>query len=132
MKRKKYLTNRVIVAAVGFLIQLFWIIFPMLKLGEYSGWINGGLKILSLLIVLYIIRKDENSAYKIAWIILIVSLPLFGGILYLFFGDKNPSKKMRRRLDAEHLQMEREFQDDGTTLDEMRQQMPGRPESAPI
>ena len=28
MKRKKYLTNRVIVAAVGFLIQLFWIIFP--------------------------------------------------------------------------------------------------------
>ena len=120
MKRKKYLTNRVIVAAVGFLIQLFWIIFPMLKLGEYSGWINGGLKILSLLIVLYIIRKDENSAYKIAWIILIVSLPLFGGILYLFFGDKNPSKKMRRRLDAEHLQMEREFQDDGTTLDEMR------------
>ena len=34
-------------------------------------WVNGLLNALSLLIVLYLVRKDENSAYKVGWIALI-------------------------------------------------------------
>ena len=42
-------------------------------------WLNGLLKALSIVIVLYLVRKDENSAYKIGWIVLIGLLPLLGG-----------------------------------------------------
>ena len=49
-------------------------------------------------IVLYLVRKDENSAYKIGWIVLIGLLPLLGGALYLAFGNKAPAKYLRERM----------------------------------
>ena len=53
---------------------------------------------------MYIIGKDDNSAYKIGWIVLIMALPLFGGLFYLFSGDKKPARRMRNRLHAQHEQ----------------------------
>ena len=38
---------------------------------------------------LYIINKDDASAYKITWLVLIAAVPFVGGVLYLFLGDKN-------------------------------------------
>ncbi len=60
----------------------------------------GMLRLLSLFIVLYLVRKDENSSYKIIWIVLIGLLPLLGGALYLVFGNKAPSKGMRPRMQS--------------------------------
>ena len=48
--------------------------------------------------MLYLVRKDENSAYKIGWIVLIGLLPLLGGALYLAFGNKAPAKHLRERM----------------------------------
>ena len=48
--------------------------------------------------MLYLVRKDENSAYKIGWIVLIGLLPLLGGALYLAFGNKAPAKYLRERM----------------------------------
>ena len=45
--------------------------------------------------MLYLVRKDENSAYKIGWIVLIGLLPLLGGALYLAFGNKAPAKYLQ-------------------------------------
>ena len=60
--------------------------------GTGRVWVNGLLNALSLLIILYLVRKDENSAYKVGWIALIGILPLLGGALYLAFGNKRPSQ----------------------------------------
>ena len=120
MKYKKVITNRILITAILLLVQAVWMAVAVLKLSNYSIWINIAFSVLSILMVLYIIGKDENSAYKIAWIILILCLPLFGGLLYLFFGNKTPSKKMRKRLNQMHKQMEKEFKSDETALDEMR------------
>ena len=51
--------------------------------------------LLSFIAVLYIVNKDDENGYKIVWIILILSFPVFGGSLYLLFGNKKPAKKMR-------------------------------------
>lgn len=50
--------------------------------------------------MLYLVRKDENSAYKIGWIALMGVLPLLGGALYLSFGNKRPAKRLRSKLQA--------------------------------
>ncbi|MCD2491013.1 cardiolipin synthase [Lacrimispora sp. NSJ-141] len=120
MKYKKLITNRILITGLLLIIQVVWMAILLLKLGNYSVWINIAFSVLSVLIVLYIIGKDENSAYKIAWIILILCLPLFGGLLYLCFGNKNPSKKMRKRLELEHRRLEKEFQGDDMAIDEIR------------
>ena len=90
--------NRATITVVLVLLQVVWLLWMFFALATGRVWINIGLRILSALIVLYLVRKDENSAYKIIWIVLITTLPLLGGALYLVFGNKAPSRRLRERM----------------------------------
>ena len=94
-----FISKRVFVVGLIILVQILWGISMLTRLTEYSDELNIFFEFLSLLVILYIINKDDNPAYKLAWIIPILSFPLFGGILYLLFGDKRPTKKMRIQMD---------------------------------
>lgn len=101
-KQVRRIFNRILLTVILILIQIIWSTIFLLKLTDYSTLISAGFTILSLFMVAYIISKDDNAAYKIGWIVLIMALPLFGGLFYVCFGDKKPSKKMRRKLGLEH------------------------------
>ncbi len=53
---------------------------------------------LSVVMVVWLVRKEDNPAYKTAWIVVILSFPLFGGVFYLFWGNTpfNQSKLRHR------------------------------------
>ena len=94
--------NRVTVTVILVALQLLWLcwVFFSITTGTGRMWVNGVLNALSLLIILYLVRKDENSAYKVGWIALIGILPLLGGALYLAFGNKRPSRRLRLKMQA--------------------------------
>ena len=94
--------NRITVTVVLVALQLAWLawVFFALTTGAARVWVTGVLNGLSLLIILYLVRKDENSAYKVGWIALIGLLPLLGGALYLAFGNKRPAKRLRLKMQA--------------------------------
>lgn len=94
--------NRVTITVVLVALQLLWLCWVAFAITTGTGrvWVNGLLNALSLLIVLYLVRKDENSAYKMGWIALIGILPLLGGALYLAFGNKRPAKRLRLKMQA--------------------------------
>ena len=92
------LLNRATITVALVLLQVGWLLWAFSYLTAGRVWINAALRVLSLFIVLYLVRKDEDSAYKIIWIVLIGVLPLLGGAMYLVFGNKAPSKGMRRRM----------------------------------
>ncbi len=96
----RILTNRIVVVAVLVVAQLVCLCELFFGLAEYQYAVQMGLNLLSVLMVLYLIRKDLTPAYKIAWILLCCMLPLLGGALYLLFGNKRPGRQMRRRMDA--------------------------------
>ncbi len=93
-----FLQKRAVIIGVIILIQILWGFSMLTKLTEYSDLLNLLLEIISLGTILYIINKHDNPAYKLAWIIPILIFPLFGGILYLCFGDKRPTRRMRRQM----------------------------------
>jgi len=99
IKFLNFISKRVFIVGVIILLQIFWGISMLTRLTEYSSALNMLLAALSLLVVLHLISKDDNPAYKLAWIIPILTFPLFGGILYLTFGDKRPTKRMRIQMD---------------------------------
>lgn len=90
--------NRVVITVILVAIQVAWLLWAFFSLTTGRVWVNAALRALSVVIVLYLVRKDENSAYKIIWIVLIGTLPLLGGALYLLFGNKAPAKRMRLRM----------------------------------
>lgn len=97
-KVRRLLFNRITITGALILIQLAWLLAAFTELAYLSPWIGAGLSAMSLLVVLYIVRKDDNPAYKIGWIILILLIPLLGALLYLCFGNKRPARGMRRRF----------------------------------
>ena len=96
----KILKSRLVLVGVAILLQILWWVLFMGRLTSYSVFLNALFRVVSLGILLYLIRKDENSSYKIAWIILVMGVPLFGGILYLLIGNKKPGKRLAVRMAA--------------------------------
>lgn len=52
----------------------------------------------SFLMVLHIVNSRANPGYKIAWIIPIMSFPIFGLLLYLLFGGNQLSKRQKEKM----------------------------------
>lgn len=109
------LLGRMSVTMLIIAVEIFWMIAFGLWLSNYAAWIDSFFTLVGLIVVCYLILKDENQSYKLTWIVVISFLPLFGGMMYLMFGNKRPSRQMRKRLervDALHREL-------------MEQQQPG-------
>lgn len=94
-------TDRVFVTGVLILVQLFWFLFVFIHLTRYSALLTALLQVASLVIVLGLVKSDDNPSYRIAWITLVMALPVFGGFCYLIAGNKRPSRRMRKRIEVE-------------------------------
>ena len=81
-------------------VQVMLLVALVEWLSPYAAMINFVLSILSLILVLYIIIKREEPAYKTLWLLVILPFPLAGALLYLFFGDKRTAKPLAKRLGA--------------------------------
>ena len=96
----KYLTHRMAIVSLLILLQIVWIALLFIRFTSYSQMISIAFRVLSMLVVLYIIRRNDNPAVKLAWIVVILMFPIFGGLLYLFIGGKKPIRNMRRKMES--------------------------------
>ncbi len=98
MKLLKIFLSRIFIFGLLIILQAIWIVlFTSTVLASYY-WLKPVLFIMSMLVVLWLVNKDENPSYKISWIILILIIPVFGGLLYLMIGNKKPSRKIRKKI----------------------------------
>lgn len=100
-KLLKKVFSRTVVTALLIIIQVAWLAALLLKLGNSLPAIQTVLRILSLVAILFVIKSDMNPSYKIGWILLIAVLPILGGLMYVIFGNKRPTKNMREMLRAQ-------------------------------
>ncbi len=61
---------------------------------------------ISLLAAMHIINKNSNPAIKIAWLIPLFTLPIFGGLLYLMFGGHHKNRRLNDAGDNMRAQYE--------------------------
>lgn len=92
--------RRVLSILPAVLLQGLWAVILLNWLAPWAGLITFVLSILSLIFVLYIITKRDEGTYKILWLLVILTFPLPGAALYLFFGDKRTTKPLKKQLDA--------------------------------
>ena len=85
-KLAKLIFNRIFYVAVAMLVQLGWILMMVLRLAAYSRYIDIGLRLIGIVLVLWILNKEINPSYKLAWTMLILILPILGVVLYFVFG----------------------------------------------
>ncbi len=91
--------NRLTVTVFLILVQVGWFAVTLLALTEYGTWVSMIFSVASALMALFIIWRDDNPAFKIGWILLVGLLPVLGVTMYIFFGNKRPSKSLKRKID---------------------------------
>ena len=82
---KRLIFNRVVLTGLLVLFQLGFIVFELQKLGSFYLYLSVILRGISVLVTFYLIYKPTNPEIKIAWIVPVLLLPLFGGAFFLLF-----------------------------------------------
>ena len=95
----KLLFNRIFYVAVALLIQLGWILITVWKLSAYSQYFSVGIRIVSIIVVLWIVNKNMNPSYKLGWTLLIMAAPAFGLVLYLVFGNSRIANAFQKKYE---------------------------------
>ena len=66
------------------LLQIILLFWGLTRLSEIWYAFSGIMTVLALVLVVHIINKTENPAYKLVWTVMILVVPLFGSAMYLF------------------------------------------------
>ncbi|MGN0393892.1 MAG: cardiolipin synthase [Coprococcus sp.] len=90
--------SRMVMTCLLVALQVFVLIMGIWGLQSYYPYLSAGLTILSLLMVIYLITKDTNPDIKLAWIVPILSFPVLGGLMYLFYGHVLIPKRLKKNF----------------------------------
>jgi cardiolipin synthase len=94
MKLIKLLVTRLNITIFLLLLQIiiFLLIITLVFIRFPIFYTLGTL--LSLAVFLALVKKDKPSAFKLTWVIVVLTFLPAGGLLYAIFGDKRPTRKI--------------------------------------
>ena len=87
------------------LVLQFGLLFVVFKkFGEFLPHIYGITILFSIFVVLYVLNTEINPTAKITWLILIMTLPVFGSLLFLYIqadiGHKALKEVVSKTIDS--------------------------------
>lgn len=94
----KKIAGRVVAVIVPVAMQFLWYLLILKWLSKAAGLLSIVLTVLSFLFVLYINTKREESSYKTLWLIVILTFPVLGAVMYIIFGNNNTAKKLAQSV----------------------------------
>ena len=105
-----FLFNRLTISAAMILLQMFLLFSAFTLLEGKLRYAYDTLQVISAVVIIWLIRKPDNPAYKIAWVVIILLLKPFGALFYLLWGNTplNRSRLVkiqpidRERIEAHH------------------------------
>lgn len=124
MKRLKSLL-RIIFGRTAFMV-LFLVIqlavlFGCFKwLSGYIIYVYGGFTGLTVFVVIYILNKQEEPNYKLAWIIPILAFPIFGTLFYIYVELEIGTRLIAGRLRRIIGETEGELRQDSQVINNLR------------
>ena len=95
-KVRKLIGDRRVVGGLLLALQVAFMIWLICFISLRWMWIYRVCNIISAIMVVWLIRKYDNPAYKIPWIIVILLFPIFCGLFYLMWGN-TPFNRARAR-----------------------------------
>ena len=99
MKKLLYiLFHRSVFVGLSLLAQIATLLVMVVTFSEYTETFYWCLIAISVLAALAIVGSRMEPGYKIAWLLLILPFPVFGGVFFLMVGGGAVPKRTRRRM----------------------------------
>ena len=86
--------QRIVYVLLFATIQIAVIIWLLARMHALIPYFVALCTVISLLAAIHIINKNNHPAIKIAWLIPLFTLPIFGGLLYLMFGARRVDRRL--------------------------------------
>lgn len=117
--------NRIVIVALMVAVQVGLFVLELLRFSNRAIYISSGLKLLSIVVVFFIIyKRNSNPAVKLAFIVPILLFPILGGILYVLFGRVTVPFKMKKNLEITNKCIDDSFSDDNGLLKDIKTNAP--------
>lgn len=126
MKLKYRGLLRIVVVGLASIAQLVLLALLVITLKQNYIYLYFALEIIGLMEVLFLANKDRSSAYTIAWIIVILILPVFGIVLYLLWGRTPTHSRKSKRIREIVMQGVNYLSKDEKVRESIEQQFPDR------
>lgn len=97
-KRRKADMRRLLVAAVIFVAQLVFLIWALYRMNAFLLTSYIIFQLIGAVAVVRIVLNRNNPSYKIAWIALILLVPVLGLVFYLMWGRGSYPQKRKKVL----------------------------------
>ena len=94
----KLIFHRAFFVSVSIVLQMAVLAIPAIWLSNYFALFYLAYFVISLVAVLKILSSRYHVAYKIAWVMPVLSVPVFGGLMYLLYGGNKTSRRRRRQM----------------------------------
>ena len=94
----KVIFSRAVFTGVFIALQFAAILLAVTRFNEHFVIYYGICLLLSAAEDHYLVSRDSSPEYKIAWIIPILALPVFGTLLFLVFGKNQLSPREKKRM----------------------------------
>lgn len=104
---------------VVFLFSLFF------RFEDFLPHILGGTALFTTVMVLYLLNRPIDPTAKITWLIVIMLLPVFGALLFLFTQSEVGHRAVKRRLEQLNVQTRESVPQDPGVMAELEQTDPG-------
>jgi len=104
MDRARSFDNPIFYTVSAVLLQLAFLICYLYFLSSYSKIAGISFTLINIFVLLFLISKDDNPSYKLIWVVVILGIPMIGGILYVLFGNKRASRRLGMKITEKHKQ----------------------------
>lgn len=99
MKRfLKLLTGRLFTFIALFALQIGVLVWLIMNFMVASAYYIPIVSTVAFISVFFIVSRDENPVFKISWILVIMTVPIFGVPFYILFGNKRIGRRVARQM----------------------------------
>ena len=97
------------IVALLLLVQIYLLITVFRFIESLIPFTVGTILLFTIVMLIYVINSDHSSSVKLSWITLIMLVPGFGGLLYIFIQADIGHRTIKRRIKAIVKETQREF-----------------------
>lgn len=90
--------GRLLFVFLSLVLQVSWFVLLFLRLSEYSAYFTLFYSFLTFVIVIKIYGRPMNAAFKMPWIIIIMTFPILGICIYFLFGRGGVSPRIKKKF----------------------------------
>ena len=94
----KLIFSRMVLVGLLLVLQVAVLVGGIAFLSSYFFYVYAFFWLLSLGVVIWLLSQKDNPSFKLAWTILILLLPVFGGLFYIICGVNRPTRKFARQM----------------------------------